>query len=196
MSLDTDDEILQDFLVEAGELLDGLSEQLVELERNPTDKDLLNSVFRSFHTIKGGAGFLNLTHLVAVCHRAEDVFNVLRQGQRQVDGELMDAVLEVLDVVTRMFNETRAGTEPGPADPGLLKRLESMTGPADAPPLAPAPVAAAPAPAQAPSPAPAATLPAGDGDIPDDEFEALLDAMQSGGEAPAVPAAPAGGSGG
>jgi len=185
MSLDTDDEILQDFLVEAGELLDGLSEQLVELERNPTDKDLLNAVFRSFHTIKGGAGFLNLTHLVAVCHRAEDVFNVLRQGQRQVDGNLMDAVLEVLDVVTRMFNETRAGTEPGPADPALLTRLESMTGPADAPPSAPAPV---------PTPAPAATLPAGDGDITDDEFEALLDAMQSGGEAPAVPAAPAGGS--
>jgi two-component system, chemotaxis family, sensor kinase CheA len=47
---------------------------------------LLNAVFRSFHTIKGGAGFLNLNNLVAVCHRAEDVFNVLRQGQRQVDG--------------------------------------------------------------------------------------------------------------
>jgi len=189
MSLDTDDEILQDFLVEAGELLDGLSEQLVELERNPTDKDLLNSVFRSFHTIKGGAGFLNLTHLVAVCHRAEDVFNVLRQGQRQVDGNLMDAVLEVLDVVTRMFNETRAGTEPGPADPALLTRLESMTGPADASPAPPAPAA----PAAAPTAAPAAAVPAGDGDITDDEFEALLDAMHSGGEAPAVPPAPAGG---
>lgn len=192
MSLDTDDEILQDFLVEAGELLEGLSEQLVELERNPTDRDLLNAVFRSFHTIKGGAGFLNLTHLVAVCHRAEDVFNVLRQGQRQVDGALMDAVLQVLDVVNRMFGEIRGGVEPGPADPELLTRLESMTGPAEAAP-APAPVPKAPPPAPEPAP-PASTspaVPAGDGDITDEEFEALLDAMQSGGSAPALASAPA-----
>ncbi|WP_018953899.1 chemotaxis protein CheA [Thioalkalivibrio sulfidiphilus] len=192
MSLDTDDEILQDFLVEAGELLEGLNEQLVELERNPTDRDLLNAVFRSFHTIKGGAGFLNLTHLVAVCHRAEDVFNVLRQGQRQVDGALMDAVLQVLDVVNRMFGEIRGGVEPGPADPELLTRLESMTGPADAAP-APPPVAEAPPPAPEPAPPASASpaVPAGDGDITDEEFEALLDAMQSGGSAPALASAPA-----
>lgn len=192
MSLDSDDEILQDFLVEAGELLEGLSEQLVELERNPTDRDLLNAVFRSFHTIKGGAGFLNLNNLVAVCHRAEDVFNVLRQGQRQVDGPLMDAVLQVLDVVNRMFGEIRGGVEPGPADPELLTRLESMTGPADVAP-APSPVAEAPPPAPEPAPPVSASpaVPAGDGDITDEEFEALLDAMQSGGSAPALAAAPA-----
>lgn len=57
MAIDPNDEILQDFLVEAGELLEGLNEQLIELEQNPNDRDLLNAVFRSFHTIKGGAGF-------------------------------------------------------------------------------------------------------------------------------------------
>ena len=129
MSLNTDDEILQDFLVEAGELLEGLNEQLVDLERNPTDRDLLNAVFRGFHTIKGGAGFLNLNNLVAVCHRAEDVFNLLRQGQRSIDAELMDAVLQVLDVVNGMFAELRSGEEPGPADADLLERLKVLADP-------------------------------------------------------------------
>ena len=99
MAIDMDDEILQDFLVEAGEILEQLGEQLLDLEQQPDDYDLLNAVFRGFHTIKGGAGFLNIEALVAVCHRSEDVFNVLRQGQRQVDAHLMDTVLQVLDVV-------------------------------------------------------------------------------------------------
>ena len=58
MAIDLDDEILQDFLVEAGEILELLGEQLVELEQSPEDQDLLNAIFRGFHTVKGGAGFL------------------------------------------------------------------------------------------------------------------------------------------
>ena len=84
MNLDADDEILQDFVVEATEILDQMGEQLVDLEQQPEDTDLLNAIFRGFHTVKGGAGFLSITHLVEACHRAEDVFNVLRQGQRTV----------------------------------------------------------------------------------------------------------------
>ncbi|MFO8004787.1 chemotaxis protein CheA [Thioalkalivibrio sp.] len=206
MSLDTDDEILQDFLVEAGELLDGLNEQLVELEQNPDDTELLNAVFRGFHTIKGGAGFLNLQHLVTVCHRAEDVFNLLRQGQRRVDGVLMDAVLQVLDVVTRMFDEIRSGQEPGPSDPALLAVLEGLAMPdsaagGNAPQAASAEVPEKPAtPATAgDTPTPAPVRPAdddgsasavGDDEITDDEFEALLDAIQAEREeAPARPKA-------
>ena len=64
MALDADEEILQDFLVEAGEILEKLSEQLVDLEQNPDDSDLLNAIFRGFHTVKGGAGFLQLDALV------------------------------------------------------------------------------------------------------------------------------------
>ena len=81
MAIDLDDEILQDFLVEAGEILDLLSEQLVQLEQAPDDYDLLNAIFRGFHTVKGGAGFLGIEALVEVCHKAEDVFNMLRQGE-------------------------------------------------------------------------------------------------------------------
>ncbi|MGA7800593.1 MAG: Hpt domain-containing protein, partial [Gammaproteobacteria bacterium] len=125
MAIDADDEILQDFLVEAGEILEQLNEQLVELEQRPQDADLLNAVFRGFHTVKGGAGFLGLDALVAVCHRAEDVFNVLRQGERQTDAVLMDTVLKVLDDVNVMFSQVQAGEEPTPADPELLAQLEA-----------------------------------------------------------------------
>ena len=80
MAIDLDDEILQDFLVEAGEILELLGEeQLVELERSPEDLELLNAIFRGFHTIKGGAGFLALDGLVAVCHKAEDVFRRIKR---------------------------------------------------------------------------------------------------------------------
>ena len=137
MSFIADDEILQDFLMEAGEILEQLNEQLVELEQFPDDYDLLNAVFRGFHTIKGGAGFLNIENLVEVCHRAEDVFNILRQGQRAVDAELMDAVLQVLDVVNEMFAKVRAGGEPPRADRGLIARLDLLALPgAAAPPAA------------------------------------------------------------
>lgn len=124
MSIDPNDEILQDFLVEAGELLENLNEQLVDLEHRPDDVDLLNAVFRNFHTIKGGAGFLNLEPLVVVCHRAEDVFNRLRNRELTVNPSLMDVVLRVLDVVNVMFGELRAGRMPSPAPQDLLDGLQ------------------------------------------------------------------------
>ena len=76
MSFGADEEILQDFLVEAGEILEQLSEQLVELESRPDDANLLNAIFRGFHTVKGGAGFLQLHELVECCHIAENVFDI------------------------------------------------------------------------------------------------------------------------
>lgn len=81
MGFDLDEDILQDFLVEAGEILELLQEQLVELENNPDDANLLNAIFRGFHTVKGGAGFLSLTELVDACHGAENVFDILRTGK-------------------------------------------------------------------------------------------------------------------
>ncbi|MEE9336975.1 MAG: chemotaxis protein CheA [Methylococcaceae bacterium] len=127
MAIDLDDEILQDFLVEAGEILELLGEQLVELEQSPDNFDLLNAIFRGFHTIKGGAGFLALDPLVAVCHKAEDVFDILRQGERQVSAELMDVILEVVDIVNVMFDQVKTGVDPEEADESLLTRLQAFT---------------------------------------------------------------------
>lgn len=131
MAIDLDDEILQDFLVEAGEILEQLSEQLVVLEQTPDDFDLLNAIFRGFHTVKGGAGFLAIHELVEICHSAEDVFNILRQGDRKVSAELMDVILQVLDIVNEMFAQVRSGQSPQAAQPNLLKRLKAFASPAD-----------------------------------------------------------------
>lgn len=174
MSFDADEEILQDFLVEAGEILELLSEQLIELENRPDDTNLLNAIFRGFHTVKGGAGFLQLDALVGCCHIAENVFDILRKGERKVDSELMDVVLQALDSVNSMFAEVRERTAPTPADPALLEALARLATPA-----ADEPAAAAPAETAVPVPSTADVPPAvaAEGDITDDEFEQLLDAL-------------------
>ncbi|PAU65685.1 chemotaxis protein CheA [Pseudomonas sp. PIC25] len=179
MSFDADEEILQDFLVEAGEILEQLSEQLVELESRPDDMALLNAIFRGFHTVKGGAGFLQLNELVECCHIAENVFDILRKGERRVDAELMDVVLQALDAVNEMFSQVRDRTEPTPASPELLAALARLAEPAGDEPAAEAPAAAA-------EPEPEASS----ADITDSEFEQLLDALGEP-QAEAAPAAAA-----
>ena len=174
MSFDADEEILQDFLVEAGEILELLSEQLVELESRPDDMDLLNAIFRGFHTVKGGAGFLQLNELVECCHIAENVFDILRKGERRVTAELMDVVLQALDSVNEMFSQVRERTEPTPASPELLAALARLAEPESEEELA-----------GAVEPEPVAEAAAGDDDITDNEFEQLLDAI---GEQPAAEA--------
>ncbi|MEX6677573.1 chemotaxis protein CheA [Pseudomonas sp. W2Oct36] len=184
MSFGADEEILQDFLVEAGEILELLSEQLVELESRPDDADLLNAIFRGFHTVKGGAGFLQLNELVECCHIAENVFDILRKGERRVDSELMDVVLEALDTVNSMFGQVRERSSVTPATPELLAALARLAEPASQEEVAAAPVVEEPV-AEAPSE-----------DITDLEFEQLLDSLNAvkaqaaGGPAP-VASAPA-----
>ncbi|MBK5478555.1 MULTISPECIES: chemotaxis protein CheA [unclassified Pseudomonas] len=178
MSFGADEEILQDFLVEAGEILEQLSEQLVELESRPDDANLLNAIFRGFHTVKGGAGFLQLHELVECCHIAENVFDILRKGERHVDSELMDVILEALDAVNGMFSEVRERAPITAATPELLAALARLAEPAD---TSAAPVAQA-------EPAPVAEPEA---DVTDSEFEQLLNslnAVKAEAEAPAAAA--------
>ena len=185
MSFGADEEILQDFLVEAGEILEQLSEQLVELESRPDDADLLNAIFRGFHTVKGGAGFLQLNELVECCHIAENVFDILRKGERRVDAELMDVVLEALDAVNSMFSEVRERAPITAATPELLAALARLAEPQSADEAPASPVAEMIE----------ELVVEGDasGDITDNEFEQLLDslnAVKAEAEAP-VAAAPA-----
>lgn len=185
MSFGADEEILQDFLVEAGEILEQLSEQLVELESRPDDADLLNAIFRGFHTVKGGAGFLQLNELVECCHIAENVFDILRKGERRVDSELMDVVLEALDAVNSMFSEVRERSPITAATPELLAALARLAEPQSADEAVSAPVAVVEAP----------VVEADSGDITDNEFEQLLDslnAVKAQAEAPAAVSAPVG----
>ncbi len=129
MSFEADEEILQDFLIEAGEILEALSEQLVELENDPDNAELLNAIFRGFHTVKGGAGFLALGELVDVCHGAENIFDILRNNQRQVTSELMDVILQALDTVNEMFTLVQNGQKLEAADSDLLAELHRLSVP-------------------------------------------------------------------
>ena len=174
MSFEADEEILQDFLIEAGEILEALSEQLVELENDPDNADLLNAIFRGFHTVKGGAGFLALTELVDVCHGAENIFDILRNNQRQVTSELMDVILQALDTVNEMFASVQGGVALQAADAELLAELHRLSVPeadeASAAALEPEYVA--------PEPVVEVASESGSADeMTEDEFEKLLDEL-------------------
>lgn len=158
------DDITADFIIEAQEILDRLGEQLVSLEQAPQDGEQLNAVFRGYHTLKGGAGFLGVTAMVELCHAAEEALGAARAGQAVLQAHHFDAAQQSLDYLQSMLDAVSSGTEPGYAPPDLIAQFDVHGG------TAAAPVAAAPA--------------AGSSDlITDDEFEALLDQLH-GGNAP------------
>jgi len=164
------DDIAADFILEAQEILDRLGEQLVSLEQAPQDGDQLNAVFRGFHTLKGGAGFLGIQAMVELCHAAEETLGMARSGQATLQAHHFDAAQQSLDYLQSMLDSVSAGTEPGYAPPELIAQFD-VNGPAT--------------PAAAPS---AAAGPSSGELITDDEFEALLDQLH-GGAAPTAVAA-------
>ncbi|GLX77603.1 chemotaxis protein CheA [Thalassotalea insulae] len=172
MSYEADEEILQDFLIEAGEILESLSEQLVELENDPDNAELLNAIFRGFHTVKGGAGFLSLTELVDVCHGAENIFDILRNHQRTVTSELMDVILQALDTINDMFALVQAREELTPASPELLAELHRLSVPEGTEAAAPETT-----PTQAEVSEQKESVPGSDDEMTEDEFERLLDEL-------------------
>jgi len=173
-----DDELLQDFLIEAGEILEQLNEQLVELENSPEDSELLNAVFRGFHTIKGGAGFLSIDAMVAICHRTEDIFNMLRNDELKINNHLMDTILPVLDVLNAQFDALRSGEEPEAAEQSLLTALEGIISGNSEGAAEPEAAAAEPAPVEVSEEVEETSNNAAStssDEITDEEFEALLD---------------------
>lgn len=159
---DETQEILNDFLTETTEMIDGLDQKFVELETQPDNKDLLNEIFRAMHSMKGSAGFLGFNHLVDVTHRAESILNKLRQGEMAVVPEIITVILETVDTVKLIMTEIRAsGTDVKIPVEAMSQKLDDvlagkLSGPAAAPtaPVAPAPVAAAPPPVQPATPPP------------------------------------------
>ncbi|GAC34351.1 chemotaxis protein CheA [Paraglaciecola polaris] len=177
MAFDVDEEILQDFLVEAGEILEQLQEQLVELENNPQDADLLNAIFRGYHTVKGGAGFLSLTELVDICHGAENVFDVMRNGQRSLTPELMDIILQATDEVVGMFEDVKTKKPLVAASQNLLDTLHRLSKPESKDEV--------PQVTQAETTSGSAAKSSSD-DFDESEFEALLDELHGKGNPVAV----------
>lgn len=169
-------DIVADFVLEARELLDDLGGQLVGLEQTPDDRERLNAVFRAFHTLKGGAGFLGATPLVQLCHAAEETLGMVRAGQAALLPRHFDAAQQSLDWLQAMVDAIET-EDPVPVAPDVLI---AGFAPFDAP--AAVQVRAAPK---------VAAAPAGGGDmITDDEFESLLDQLHGDGAPGQTAAAP------
>ena len=169
------DDIAADFILEAQEILDRLGEQLVALEQSPQDNDQLNAVFRGFHTLKGGAGFLGINAMVELCHAAEETLGMARSGKAVLQAHHFDAAQQSLDWLQAMLDAVSAGTDPQHAPPALIALFD-----VDVAPATPVPVAAAP-------------VAASGGDlITEDEFEDLLDQLHGGGAPGAKPVAAVG----
>src|SRR5450830_91847 len=149
-----DDEMLKDFVVEALDLATNVEEHLLTLERHPDDLEILNAVFRAFHTIKGGAGFVNLPAMVSACHLTENLFDALRTGKAPVTPLAIEAALQASGFVADQLTELANGADPASlaSMPQALEDIltQAIEG------NAAAPVAAAPAPAAAPASAPVA----------------------------------------
>jgi len=168
------DEMLKDFVVEAMDLAANVEEHLLHLERDPNNKETLNAVFRSFHTIKGGAGFMGLPALVAACHLTENLFDALRTGAAPVTPAAIEASLQASGFVADQLGDLNNGATPDqlPSMPPDLERMlkEAIAGqdaaPKAAPAVAVAAAAVAPVPVAAPAPVTApvpAAAPGGDG---------------------------------
>ncbi|WP_053006679.1 chemotaxis protein CheA [Chromobacterium subtsugae] len=148
------EELLGDFLMESTDLLSDVDNKLVELEKRPEDKALLNDIFRGFHTIKGGAGFLNVIPMVNLCHRTENLFDKLRNGELHITSEVMDVILDATGIVRDMFGTLGQGLMPGDADPRILAALDAaLAGEplTEAAPAVPEPAVQQAAPAAAPA---------------------------------------------
>lgn len=136
------EDLLQDFLQEASDLLSDVDNKLVGLEKTPGDGRLLNDIFRGFHTIKGGAGFLNAAELVTLCHLTENLFDKLRNAELTLSHELMDAIMAATQGVRNMFGELSQARQPLPAEPAVLAALRAaLEGGVIAVPVVPKPAA-------------------------------------------------------
>ncbi|MFC0677054.1 chemotaxis protein CheA [Lysobacter korlensis] len=171
---EAESDICADFLIEAREIVDQLGEQLVALEQSPYDRDCLNAVFRGFHTIKGGAGFLDFPAMVTICHAVEDRLNAARSSEASMDEIAFDATQQSIDLLSDMLDAIGRGETPEEPPESLVAALH--VGPAE--------------PAVAAAPTMQVT------DLPENlddlDFDALLDSLHGAGALPgAAPAAAA-----
>ena len=105
-------ELFEGYLIETSELLENLSQDLIEIETRTDDLDLINRIFRSFHTIKGTSSFMGFNAIAEITHHAEDILNKLRRGEMKADQQIIDFLLEVQDWITMMVAQIKEGNEP------------------------------------------------------------------------------------
>lgn len=148
-----DPNLVQDFLTEAGELIESLDADLVKLEAEPRSQALLDQIFRALHTIKGAASFLNMGAVTTFAHAAEDALNRLRKGEVAVDQKVMDVMLRSVDVLRGQLGSLGEGEEPAKGPEDLIEQLHAITAliPGAVPEVKAAPAGVTPTAAPAPA---------------------------------------------
>ncbi len=135
-----DPEILEEFIKETGEDLEGLDPKFIELENNPDDSDVMNSIFRTVHSIKGASAFFNLNHMRNFAHKLENLLDELRKGERQVTASVIDVLLKGKDILSDMLDRLAdgdTGSEFKPEEEAHLAVIEKTLASKDGAPLSP-----------------------------------------------------------
>jgi len=123
------EDLLSDFLLEAGDMLSEVNDKIMDLENHVQDKELLNEIYRGFHTIKGGAGFLKAGELVQLCNIIENLFDKLRNDEMELTPELMVMIFSATAEVRTMFGALQQNLQPNGAPADLIEALEvSLSG--------------------------------------------------------------------
>jgi two-component system chemotaxis sensor kinase CheA len=115
---DEDKEIIQEFVMESLDNLGTIEVTLLDLEKDSTDPETINAVFRPFHTIKGVSGFLNFPKINRLAHTVESLLDMARNGKLNIDGQIIDIVLESVDVLKKMIRSIQDSLEKGEAQEG------------------------------------------------------------------------------
>ncbi|QPH93356.1 hybrid sensor histidine kinase/response regulator [Campylobacter concisus] len=170
-------EIMEDFLIEAFELIEQIDHDLVELEANPEDLELLNRIFRVAHTVKGSSSFLNFDVLTELTHHMEDVLNKARKGELKITPDIMDVVLESVDMMKGLLESIRDNGSDAAAGIDIKNICASLTqiSEGEAPSAAPEVPAAAPAPEPVKEPEPVAPAEEAAPEVSDAELSKLSD---------------------
>lgn len=179
--MDEMQEILEDFLIEAFEMIEQLDQDLVELENNPEDLELLNRIFRVAHTIKGSSSFLNFNVLTHLTHHMEDVLNKARHGDLKLTPDIMDVVLESIDLMKALLaaiRDTGSDANAGLEIEGVVQRLDAISSGAGSNQAAQVATAAPPSPAPAQEAPPASTEPSKDNTQSDEPDYANMSAEE------------------
>src|SRR5215469_11429335 len=119
------DDIVREFLVESSENLDLLDRELINLEKDPQNRETLGSIFRTIHTIKGTCGFLGFTKLESVAHVGENLLSKLRDGELNLTPEITTALLSMVDAIRQMLESIDAQENEGERDDRAL--IETLT---------------------------------------------------------------------
>lgn len=121
------DELIKEFVQESSENLDRLDQDFVKLESDPGNLELLKSIFRAIHTVKGTCGFLGFIKLEALAHAGEDLLSLLREGQLTLTPSMADVLLEMVDAIRSYLRNIEATESEGDADPAaLIAKLDAL----------------------------------------------------------------------